>query len=957
MNKKILLGIGATLLTALPLAAIVSCTQSTTNPNIIIDTQAKLFNNPITTSNPHVDPQLVVDTINEAASSQEKLTVVRVYANVPTLSDGFELEVISAAVRERETSKEAVDVSIRIVETANINIFREVILKIEGFQSINLIESDIYTEAAKFDVATTKLHNTSAIKVVNNINSVEGEQNKLYSLSLIVDLPTLTYGYSFKVISANINLTDKSVVDVIISVFHVNKPSDSTETTYEIRGFKISDLVTEASKFVNTRTSSKFSALEIVDKIQFAPSPEGKILLLSNVSTLPKLEDGFSFQIEWVIEDESNNSLIWVIISVSKDDSIETPKTVVYSIDGFESSTPEIEREKFNDPITTTKPEIDLDLLLNQIMAVGNSNDQKLLIIKEFANLPSLAYGFELEIISVQKSGLDSLEIDARIRKQNTSNISESFKIIVSGFDVRDLNLELSEEIAKFNNPVQTKAPSLYSTQIANSINSKLTDSDKYYELLLISDVPTLKDGFGMVVQSASAVGVDALSVIIKIFNINNPSIESDVTFEIYGFRTKSLETEANKFVNIGTKTPDRVSNKVVELILESNDIQRKAMLNEIMDVPILEGDNGFVFDFVVEWAMVDSTNPANIIVTVSIFEITTPDIKRTTTFTIGGFKVSTLADEALKFNSAITKDTTLSVIEAVTNITNAQSPEAKTAALTAFVNVPVLAEGFTFEVESANINAAFGTAIDVLIILREVGTSNSTQIHYLVNGLRNSTVDIEAKKFLNPIPHTNRDSSISTEEWASRITLANNQENKLDVLNNLLRVFNQSGSVIGTLIPELSDGFSFEILGATNKVGGESTRSVIVDIVVIDNQTDQRQNTWLTITGFNKATDTPLEKEAKKFNIILDTIQPTLSIDQAKDKFKTGNAIANNAALIELISEQNIPQISDLFTFEVFGIDLDASSLEALKIIIIVRNASDGTAQNTLLTIKGFLN
>ncbi|MGL5590880.1 MAG: hypothetical protein ACRDCH_02310, partial [Metamycoplasmataceae bacterium] len=717
MNKKISLGIGATLLTAIPLVAIVSCTQSSeksineidneakkfnitvettkkdlvstdvvnnmntaldaslelkslvsslptidnkfdfrvkntslkstenttievsiivfekadtsnersaiysiegfTAPSEIIDIedQVKLFDNSITIFESTVDPQVLVDAVNGASSSQEKLNVIKGYVNVPTLDDAFELEVLSAIVREGVGGvRTTVDVSLKIIERANPNIFRNVTLKIEGFQSIDDL-SDINLEIAKFGSRKTKSPNTPAFKVVDEINSVD-EDLKIHSLALVADIPTLAYGYDFKVKSASLNSNNKSIINVLILIFNINKPDISVETTYEISDFQISDLDTEAAKFVNTTTSSNLSSFEVVDAIQAATSPGERFSILNNVTQFPELEDGFSFEIDWAIVDKANKSAILVIVSISKDDSIDSLKTIVYSIDGFKISTIEIEKNKFNNPITTNNVEADIDELVNQIMNSVN-NVQKLEIIEGFVDLPELAYGFELEIRSAQKFE-NAIEIDAIIRETNTLDASEIFKIIISGFELIDLQSELDFESAKFTNPVQTKNLNLYSEQAANSINSAATNDDKLYALLLIADVPTLKDGFGMTVLSTldTTNNPGSVFVVIEVFNIRDSSMKNTVTFVVSGFRIKSLDTEAEKFVDATTNTPERVSYKVVEDILDANTTTRKELLNEIMTVPQLEGDNGFNFDFVVEWVMVDRNDAKNILVT-----------------------------------------------------------------------------------------------------------------------------------------------------------------------------------------------------------------------------------------------------------------------------------------------------------------------------------------------------
>ncbi|MGL4252414.1 MAG: hypothetical protein ACRCRQ_02600, partial [Metamycoplasmataceae bacterium] len=764
------------------------------------------------------------------------------------------------------------------------------------------------------------------------------------------------FNFDFVVEWVMVDRNDAKNILVTVSIFETTSPTIKKITTFVISGFKVSTLEDEALKFgsVNT-TNPNLSVIEVVTNINNAQGPEAKNDALRTFANIPLLAEGFTFEVISANINVALGHAVDVVIIVKEIGTTNT-KEILYLVNGLKNSTVVIEKNKFNNPITTTKTDANIDVLVSQIVASGTNNIQKLLILKDFADIPTLAYGFELEIISAQKIDNTTMEIDARILETNTPNVSEEFKIIVNGFVERDLNSELIIELEKFHTTVQTKNITLYSGQAANNINSAVTNDDKLYVLSLIADVPALNNGFDMEIMSVESHNTEILHVYINIFHIQDQSINNNVIFEISGFRVKSLETEANKFEDTTTNTPERVSYKVVEDILDANTTTRKELLNEIMTVPQLEGDNGFNFDFVVEWVMVDRNDAKNILVTVSIFETTSPTIKKTTTFTISGFKVSTLEDEALKFGSVNTTNPNLSVIEVVTNITNAQGPEAKNDALRTFANIPILAEGFTFEVISANINGARGHAVDVVIIVKETGTVNTQEIIYLVNGLKYSTLDIEAQKFIESIRNTHNDSNISAEEWASRINDANNQDDKLTILNDLLAIYNLAGTPIGSLIPELSIGFSFEIGTATNiTLPSENTNGVRIDIRVIDDQDGKKLETSLTITGFNKFEDTPLEKEAKKFNITLGTIQPTLSMNEAKGKFKTNDDSGNRTSLEELVSAENLPLLSDGFTFRVLGINNDLSTSTDLKVVLLVSDGSETIS--TLLTINGFTN
>ncbi|MGL5591066.1 MAG: hypothetical protein ACRDCH_03295, partial [Metamycoplasmataceae bacterium] len=424
------------------------------------------------------------------------------------------------------------------------------------------------------------------------------------------------FNFDFVVEWVMVDRNDAKNILVTVSIFETTSPTIKKITTFAISGFKVSTLEDEALKFgsVNT-TNPNLSVIEVVTNITNAQGPEAKNDALRTFANIPLLAEGFTFEVISANINVALGNAVDVVIIVKEIGTTNT-KEILYLVNGLKNSTVVIEKNKFNNPITTTKTDANIDVLVSQIVASGTNNIQKLLILKDFADIPTLAYGFELEIISAQKIDNTTMEIDARILETNTPNVSEEFKIIVNGFVERDLNSELIIELEKFHTTVQTKNITLYSGQAANNINSAVTNDDKLYVLSLIADVPTLNNGFDMEIMSVESHNTEILHVYINIFHIQDQSINDNVIFEISGFRVKSLETEANKFEDTTTNTPERVSYKVVEDILDTNTTTRKELLNEIMTVPQLEGDNGFNFDFVVEWVMVDRNDAKNILVT-----------------------------------------------------------------------------------------------------------------------------------------------------------------------------------------------------------------------------------------------------------------------------------------------------------------------------------------------------
>ncbi|MGL5732653.1 MAG: hypothetical protein ACRCXE_01110 [Metamycoplasmataceae bacterium] len=652
MNKKILLGLSATLLTAIPLVAVVSCTESSTNKidseankfrisvettkkdlvstdaantinaapdnpskltalkNLVssiptldsdfdfnvksamvntttnttidvlinvfekedtsnkkdvtysikgfiapsekvkIEDQAKLFDVARTTTNPSADPEVVMTAINGASSSSDKWNVIKGYVNVPTLANGFELEVGNAVIREG--AEDAIDVSIKIIETATPTTFRDVTLKIEGFV-LSSIETDINLEVAKFGVATTKSHNTSAVRVVENINGVE-ENDRLHALSLVVSIPTLTNGYDLKVKSANINSDSRSTVDVLISVFNTRKPDISQDTVYEIREFRISDIETEAARFKDTWTTSpNTSSMEIVEEIQSTDSPEAKIAILSSVADLPTLEEGYSFQIHQVLVDKYKASSILVVISIVEEDSIDISKSIVYSIDGFKSSTLEIEAAKFNSSRTTNVNLSSIDMAKD--INLASTPEEKLNALGVFAKLPTLEEGFDFEVKSANVNGTIDTTVEVLISIYETGESTESIDVIYLVTGLKRSTVDI--EAAKFERSVAAIAESITrpSVEWVQDINEAINDNARLDVLKQITVIPTLAQGFGIKILGAeteltSQQGV-AIDVHIRIFDMASPELINDFTLIVYGFHkigNTPLEIEEAKF-------------------------------------------------------------------------------------------------------------------------------------------------------------------------------------------------------------------------------------------------------------------------------------------------------------------------------------------------------------------------------------------------------------------------
>ncbi|MGL5205140.1 MAG: hypothetical protein ACRC63_02725, partial [Metamycoplasmataceae bacterium] len=234
------------------------------------------------------------------------------------------------------------------------------------------------------------------------------------------------------------------------------------------------------------------------------------------------------------------------------------------------------------------------------------------------------------------------------------------------------------------------------------------------------------------------------------------------------------------------------------------------AMLEAIVHIPIL--DEGF--EIMVNSAIISSSKSS---ISVSITLSNSYNYNNNTkniNYIISGFKVWTIEKEAEKFLTSITKDPNQNAIQASRDIETESNHEAKLSILESFANVPILENGFEFEIKKASVNIYKNTSVDVFITITETGTTNSMDFIYLISGLRESSVEIEAESF-SPIGTTNLE-GIPASEWVKRINNTDDFIVRLNFLKELLPVYYDGEVQEGKYhIPTLRDGFDFKILSA----------------------------------------------------------------------------------------------------------------------------------------------
>ncbi|MGL5733118.1 MAG: hypothetical protein ACRCXE_03540, partial [Metamycoplasmataceae bacterium] len=463
-------------------------------PSVIvtIDEQTAVFEDAKTTYHPSFDPIEVVDQINGAASPEAKLTFLRTFVNVPTIHDNFGLEVLSAIIREGTNN--VIDVSIKIFEIDNINNFKNVTLKVEGFV-LEDIQAELAEEIAKFTTPTpTKSTIDSISKVVDKINGLNPNE-RIHALSLLANMPSLSEGFVLRVDSASIGQDAKTTLNVMITISSTKDTSISKNITYSIFGFKTTDLETEANKFndliINASHSNNLSALEVVKQIEAATDTPQKLIILNNItdSNIPILHDDYEFSILWAIME--NNTSISVTVSVNEKSGNHGARIVIFHINNLKVSTIDIEAAKFASSTTITPVTSAIDAAKSINQALGDA--AKLNALGIFANVPTLAQGFEFKVKSAKVNGSIETSVDVVISIMETGKPQTTRDIVylVTGLK----NSTVIIEAAKFNNPITTSKPNSNVADLVTNINNA-SDVEKVNIIKGFANLPSLAYGF-----------------------------------------------------------------------------------------------------------------------------------------------------------------------------------------------------------------------------------------------------------------------------------------------------------------------------------------------------------------------------------------------------------------------------------------------------------------------------
>ena len=228
--KKLLLGLGTLSLAILPVAAMVSCSTET-KPTL--EAEAEKFNVSVASKLKDVTTTDVAKEINEAKTPETRLVAVEKYATLPTMAEGFTLEIKSAIIKAVELST-VVEVIITVTETTNTDTAtnsKDVLFSISELMIDQTIPT-LASEAEKFSAVTTTSTDVTAITAAAAIVALQTQEERMKEVAKYATLPVLSDGFTFEIVSAPTG--DKMIG---LKILIKNTLGGELEITWIIQGF------------------------------------------------------------------------------------------------------------------------------------------------------------------------------------------------------------------------------------------------------------------------------------------------------------------------------------------------------------------------------------------------------------------------------------------------------------------------------------------------------------------------------------------------------------------------------------------------------------------------------------------------------------------------------------------------------------------------------------------------
>ncbi|MGL5617580.1 MAG: hypothetical protein ACRCWU_00800 [Metamycoplasmataceae bacterium] len=405
---------GSSLLTILPIVTVFSCSSMFEKIDDKINIE-ELEKPSITTKD--ITSVDAIARINNAKTPQEKHDALTFFANVPQLPIEFDFEVLSALI-----DNERVNVSIKIFEIKNKNNFKNVVLKITGFNAE--LEADLDSEIKKFNISneTTK-PNSAWEEVVSLIETAKTQSEKVEALKCFAIIPIIDWRFDFLILEAMVNNSSSlnTSVDVRIRVFEINNPINKEDVVFQITGLT-TRLDIQASLFKKPALTTKpETASEVLATIiQSAQNSIEKLNVLRNYVNIPIIDEYFEFEILLARVNGRVKNVVDVIVRVFEINNPVNKEDVVFQITGLTTRL-DIQASKFYNPIETIEPNSNCEEVVS-LIETDETQVGKIETLKRFANIPILEDGFDFLIFRAMVNSEVDNEVDVVIRVFEINN-------------------------------------------------------------------------------------------------------------------------------------------------------------------------------------------------------------------------------------------------------------------------------------------------------------------------------------------------------------------------------------------------------------------------------------------------------------------------------------------------------------------------------------------------------
>ena len=323
--KKLLLGLGTVSLAILPVVAMVSCSSETTKPQI----EADKFATSQPAKNPATTTIEAVESILYASNGTQWLEAVNSLINtpLPTLSEGFEMFVLLAAVSYED--EKSIEVTFQIIETST----KQRGLAKFIITDLTYVEPTLDNQVSRFIKNGFAKPGFTTAEAAATITGTPAEKLAAANKFLTIELTPkfLLKGFTFTVDSVK---TYYEGIEFVITVTDTAS-KETREALYRVSGFK-STLDIEASLFDSGRSSLDSSITATEAAATITGTPAEKLAAASKFYRFPSLAPGFTFTVDSAAVNGTTNTSMDITVTITGPDK-ET-KTLTFQVLNFKAT-------------------------------------------------------------------------------------------------------------------------------------------------------------------------------------------------------------------------------------------------------------------------------------------------------------------------------------------------------------------------------------------------------------------------------------------------------------------------------------------------------------------------------------------------------------------------------------------------------------------------------------------